>query len=62
MFELNPPHNPLSAVITTHKYILSLPFPVNNLGALVLSEIDLVKFKIIFCNFSLYGLPFSAFS
>ena len=46
MFELKPPHNPRSAVNTTHKYVLSLPVPTKSLGALFVSFIDLVKFRI----------------
>ena len=37
---LNPPQSPLSAVITTHKWILSFPVPTKNLEALSLSAMD----------------------
>ena len=62
IFVLNPPQSPLSAVATTHKYVLSIPFPTNNFGALAGSLTVLVKLRIILLIFSLYGLPFSASS
>ena len=62
MFVLKPPHKPLSEVITTHKCILSLPVPDNNLGAFSLSDIPLDKFKMTLFIFSEYGRPFSALS
>ena len=45
MLELKPPHNPLSEVITTHKWTLSFPVPDKSFGALSLSDIALDKFE-----------------
>jgi len=45
MFELNPPHKPLSAVNTAHKCTLSVPVPTSSLGTFSLSVMLLDKFN-----------------